>query len=121
MAISYRIVSRPMAISHRILLCPTAISYQIVSKKTDKIVSCNIVDKPNLSLTKHITYSFPSAYILNVNGIDFTFHSPLYFDLQHWIRSLLPLLRLLVSSIRLEFFYFLVVMIPRRAIVYNLL
>ena len=70
----------------------------------ENIVTCNIVDKSNLSLLKHVSYSFPSASIRNVNGIDFTFHSHLYFDAQHWITSLLLLLRQLVSSFRLERF-----------------
>ena len=43
-------------------------------KPPDHIVTCSIVDKSNLS--------FPSVSIRTVNGIDFTFHSHLYFDLQ---------------------------------------
>ena len=40
----------------------------------DNIVTYSVVDKSNLS--------FPSASILTVNGIDFTFHAHLYFYLQ---------------------------------------
>ena len=70
----------------------------------DNIVTYSVVDKSNLS--------FPSASIRTVNGIDFTFHSHLYFDLQRWISSLLPLLRLLISSFQLDCFYSSAVMIP---------
>ena len=69
-----------------------------------KIVPHNIVDKPNLLLSKHISYSFLSASIRHINGIDYTFHSNLYFDVHQWILLLPPLLRLHVSSFRLECF-----------------
>ena len=64
-------------------------------KPPDNIGTCSAIDKSDLS--------FPSASIRTVNGIDFTFHSHLYFDLQRWISSLIPLLRLLISSFQLDF------------------
>ena len=64
-------------------------------KPPDNIVTCSIIDKSDLS--------FPSASIRTVNGIDFTFHSHFYFDMQRWISSLLPLLRLIISSFQLDY------------------
>ena len=77
------------------------VSYSIAP--IGKIVYDNIVDKSNLLLSKHLSYSFPSVSIRHVNGIDFTLYSNLYVDVHHWIISLLLLLRLLVSSSRLEY------------------
>ena len=73
-------------------------------KPNSNIVSHNIVDNCTLLLSKGMYYSIPSAYIRHVNGIDFTIHSRLYFDVQCWIVLLLPLHQLFVLSIQLEYF-----------------
>ena len=51
----------------------------------DKIVYHNIVDKYNLLLSKHISFSFTSASIRYVNRVDCTSYSNLYFDVHRWI------------------------------------
>ena len=65
-------------------------------------ISYNIVSSSNISLSKHLSYSFPLASIRNVNGIDFTCHSHLYCDIQRCINSLIPLIHLLMASFRLK-------------------
>ena len=65
-------------------------------KPPDNIVICSVIDKTDIS--------FPFSSIRTTNGIDFTFHSHLHFDLQRWISSLLPLFRLLISSFQLDYF-----------------
>ena len=42
--------------------------------------------------------------IYHVTGIDFTYHSHLNFSIHQWIISLIPLLKLPISSFRLEYF-----------------
>ena len=56
----------------------------------------------NLLLPKEYSYLFPFNSIQYVNVIDFTCHSHLYFNIQHWIISLILLFKLLVSSFQLE-------------------
>ena len=60
---------------------------------------------------KH-SYSFSFPLLQQVQSIDFTFHSHLHFIIQQWIMSLIPLLKLLILSFRLECFVFSVVVIP---------
>ena len=94
------IVSNNIAPNGDIFSNSIALNRNIVSNSISpigNIVSHNIVDSPNFLLSKHISYSFPSAFIRHINGIDFTFHSNLYFDVQRWIILLLSLLQLFVS------------------------
>ena len=49
-------------------------------------------------------YSFPLTSIHHVIGIDFTYHYHLHFRMHQWIISLILLLKLLISSFRLECF-----------------
>ena len=100
--VSYNTVTNGNIASHSTVPNGNIVSNSI--ETPNNIVTCNIVDISNLSLSKHLSYSFPLASIRNINGIDFNFHSHLYFDVQHWISSLIPMLRLLISSFRLECF-----------------
>ena len=80
--------SSPMAISNRIVSHSIVSNGNIVSNSIapiGNVVSRNFVDNLNILLSKHISYSFSSAIIRHVNGIDFTLHSNLYFDVQRWI------------------------------------
>ena len=100
--VSNDISSNGNIVSNSIALNGNIVSHSITP--IGKIVPHNIVDEPNLLLLKHISYSFPSASIRHVNGIDYTFHSNLYFDVHQRILLLPPLLLLHVSSFRLECF-----------------
>ena len=106
-SLSYHFASNSIEPNGNIVSNSIALNGNIVSHSITpigKIVPHNIVDEPNLLLLKHISYSFPSASIRHVNGIDYTFHSNLYFDVHQRILLLPPLLLLHVSSFRLECF-----------------
>ena len=120
-------LARPIFLSHHLVLNSIEPDDNIVSNSIAsngnivshsitpiiKMVYHNIVNKPNLFIieTNFLLVSFSIYSICEQNY--FSFHSNLYFDVHLWILSLLPLFRLLVSSFRLEFFfYFSVRMIP---------
>ena len=58
----------------------------------------------NYLLLNKNSCSFLLTSIQHVNGIGFTYHSHLHFSIHQWIMSLIPLLKFLVSSFRLECF-----------------
>lgn len=60
-------------VSHSVAPNGSIVSYSIAPN--DNTVSYHIEKKPNILLSKHSSYSFPSASIRRVNGIYFTFHS----------------------------------------------
>ena len=86
-SLSHRFPSNSSAPNGNIVLNSIVPNGNIVSKRIapnrnivsnsiapiSKIVFHNIVDKPNLLLSKCISYSFPSASIRHAKGIDFTF------------------------------------------------
>ena len=88
---------------HNIVLTGNHISHHI--GPTDNHIPHNIVSISNISLLKHFSYSVPSVYIRCFNGIDFTYYSHLYCDIQRLIVSLVLLLQPLMSSFWLNFLF----------------
>ena len=76
--VSNSIVSKYNIVSNSIALNGNVVSDSIAP--IGNIVSLNIVDKHNILSSKRISYLLSSASIRHVNGIEFNFHSNLYFD-----------------------------------------
>ena len=83
-------------LSHSVLpnrvLPNSLLSYNDQSNSDLSNIACNYL-LPNKN-----SCSFSLTSIQRVNGIDSTYDSHLYFNIHQWIMSLIPLLKLLISS-----------------------